>query len=116
MYIARCTSGSKGSKRGYNNEFAASQCTFVQGFGKRKKSRSTFVIDYHPAFRGLYDFLEIHNTMGLSGHFLNVTPEQSMVCFRRSKSLRDHLVRLKFQKVEGLVNGMVKCNSKRCNV
>ena len=71
------------------------------------------VIDYHPALRQLYGiFRELQNIVGLSGDFLSVMPEPPMICFRRSKSLEDHLVRAKLGKINVAVNGMVKCGGK----
>ena len=58
---------------------------------RRENNRSIFVIDYHPALKELYGiFRELQNIVGLSGDFPSVMPEPPMMCFRRSKSLKDN--------------------------
>jgi hypothetical protein len=39
-----------------------------------------------------------------------------MVCFRRSKNLKDHSVRSKLRREEETVVGMFKCGKKRCKI
>jgi hypothetical protein len=109
-------------KRCYNSEFVESQFKRVRILDRsslfkreseqirRENNKSTFIIDYHQALRELYGiFRELQNIVGLSGKFLSVMPEPPMVCFRRSKNLKDHLVRARLQKLEVAAKGMVKC-------
>ena len=116
-------------KRGYNSEFVENQFDRVRLFDRsilfnqdrgrirRDNNRGTFVIDYHPALREHYGiFRELQIIVGLSGVFLSVMPEPPMICLRRSKSLKDHLVRAKLKKINVAVNGMVKCGGKKCRV
>ena len=58
----------------------------------------------------------MQNIVGLSSKFPSVMPEPPMVCFRRSKNLRDHLVRARLHKLEVAARGMVKCGGKKCKV
>ena len=39
-----------------------------------------------------------------------------MVCFRRAKNLKDHLVRSKLRGEEETVVGMSKCGKKKCKI
>ena len=39
-----------------------------------------------------------------------------MVCFRRSKNHKDHLVRSKLKREEETVVGMFKCGKKKCKI
>ena len=39
-----------------------------------------------------------------------------MVCFRRTKNLKDHLVRAKLRREEEAVGGMFKCGKNRCKI
>jgi hypothetical protein len=61
-------------------------------------------------------FRELQNIAGLSSKFLGIMPEPHMVCFRRSKKLKDHLVRARLHKLEVAARGMVKCGGKKCKV
>ena len=81
-----------------------------RGRNKRDNNRNTFVIDHHPALRKLFGiFRELQNIVGLPSDFLSVMPEPPIICFRRFKSLKDHLVRAKLKTINVAVNGMVKC-------
>jgi hypothetical protein len=118
-------------KRGYNSEFVESQYKRVRFLDRstlfkreseqtrRENNKSTFIIDYHPALREIYGiFRELQNIVGLSSKFLSVMPEppMAMVCFRRSKNLKDHLVRARLHKLEVAARGMVKCGGGKCKV
>ena len=109
-------------KRGYNGEFVESQFKRVRFLdrsalfkreseqSRRENNKSNFIIDYHPALREIYGiFRELQNIIGLSSKFLSVMPEPPMVCFRRSKNLKDNLVRARLYKLEVAARGMVKC-------
>jgi hypothetical protein len=82
----------------------------------KNSNRKCFVIDYHPAWlRVLYNILrELQVIVSWSERFLSIMPEPPMVCFRRSKNLKDHLVRSKLRREEETVVGMLKCGKKRC--
>ena len=52
----------------------------------------------------------------LFSRFLQIMPEPPMVCFRRTKNLKDHLVRAKLRREEEAVVGMFKCGKNRCKI
>ena len=43
-----------------------------------------------------------------------IIPKEPLICNRRPKNLKDHLVRAKLRKMENGVVGMFKCGGKRC--
>ena len=45
-----------------------------------------------------------------------IFPEEPLICDRRPKTLKDHLVRAKLRMIEDAVVGMFKCDGKRCKV
>ena len=82
--------------------------------GIENSNRNCFVVDYHPALRVLYEiFRELQGIVAWSERFLYIMPEPPMVCFRRTKNLKDHLVRAKLRKEEEAVVGMFKCGKNR---
>ena len=114
-------------KRGYNADFFDDQFGRVREVdrnnllmrkeGVKKSNRNCFVIDYHPALRVLYNiFRELQVIVNWSERFLSIIPEPPMVCFRRSKNLKDHLVRSKSRREEETIVGMFKCGKKKCKI
>ena len=90
---------------------------FTQKESSEVKNSNCFVVDYHPAFSVLYGiFRELQQIVGLSDSFLSVMPEPPMICFRRCKNLKDHLVRSTLPRIKETVGGMFKCGSKKCKV
>ena len=90
---------------------------FKRKEGAEHSNRNCFVVDYHPALRALYNiFRELHVIVSWSERFLRIMPEPPMVCFRRAKNLKDHLVRSKLRGEEETVVGMFKCGKKKCKI
>jgi hypothetical protein len=114
-------------KRGYNFDFVDDQFGRVRKVdrnnllmrkeGVKNSNRNCFVIDYNPALRVLYNiFRELQVIVSCSERFLSIMPESPMVCFRRSRNHKDHLVRSKLRREEQTVVGMFKCGKKRCKI
>ena len=75
------------------------------------------MVDYHPALRALYDiFRELQVIVSWSERFLHIMSEPPMVCFRRTKNLKHHLVRSKLRGEEETVVGMFKCGKRKCKI
>lgn len=114
-------------KRGYRGDFVENQFSRMKNIKRvdllERKQRSevgnknTFVIDYHPGLQDLHGiFMELQQIVGWSDSFLKIMPDLPMICFRRAKNLKDHLVRSKLPKEQDEIGGMFKCGNKRCKV
>ena len=90
---------------------------FDRGEKNKQSNGVNLVIDYHPAFRGLYGiFKELQSVVNLSAVLGKIIPKEPMICYRRPKNLKDHLVRAKLRRMDKVVVGMLKCEGKRCKV
>ena len=100
---------------GYCSDYVDNQFERVRGVnrnsllkqkeGIENSDRNCFVVDYHPALRVLYEiFRELQGIVDWSERFLQIMPEPPMVCFRRTKNLKDHLVRTKSRREEETEN------------
>ena len=96
-------------KREYCSDYVDNQFERVWGVNrnnllKRKEgiansNRTCFAVDYHPALRVLYEiFRQLQGIVGWSERFLHIMPLPPMVCFRRTKNLKDRLVRAKLRR------------------
>ena len=114
--------------RGYDKEFVEKQfgrarevdrlTLLFNTEGKKEQGNGVnLVIDYHPALRCLYGiFRELQSVVNWSDVLSKIIPKQPLICYRRPKNLKDHLVRAKLRKIENEVVGMFKCGGKRCKV
>ena len=85
--------------------------------GVKNSNRNCFVIDFHPALRVLYNiFRELQVIVSWSERFLSIMPEQPMGCFRRSKNLKDHLVRSKLGREEETVVGCLSAERRNVKI
>jgi hypothetical protein len=106
-------------KGGYNSDFVDDQFgrvrkvdrnnLLMRKVGVKNSNRNCFVIYYHPALRVLNNiFRELQVIVSWSEKFFSIMREPPMVCFRRSKNLKDHLVRSKLRREEESVIEMFK--------
>ena len=114
--------------RGYEKDFVENQFSrarevdrcnlFDRGEKKEQSNGVNLVINYHPALRCLYGiFKELQSLVNLSAVLSKIIPKEPMICYRRPKNLKDHLVRAKLRRMnEVVVVGMFKCEGKRCKV
>ena len=113
--------------RGYEKDFVENQFSrarevdrcnlFDRGEKKDQSNGVNLVIDYHPALRCLYIiFKELQSLVNLSAVLSKIIPKEPMICYRRPKNLKDHLVRAKLHRMDEVVVGMFKCEGKRCKV
>ena len=111
--------------RGYDKEFVEKQfgrarevdrlTLLFSTEGKKEQGNGVnLVIDYHPALRCLYGiFRELQSVVNWSDDLSKIIPKQPLICYRRPKNLKDHLVRAKLRKIEnevvaGCLNAEVK--------
>ena len=113
--------------RGYEKDFVENQfsrakevdrCNLFDRREKKDQSKGVnLVIDYHPALRCLYGvFKELQSLVNFSAVLSKIIPKEPMICYRRPKNLKDHLVRAKLHRMDEVVVGMFKCEGKRCKV
>ena len=111
-------------KRGYKKEFVENKFTrarevdrlslFGRGDKNEQRNGVNLDIDYHPALRCLYGiFKEIQSVVNLSAVLGKIIPREPLICYRRPKNLKDHLVRTKLRKMVGVIVGMFNCGGKR---
>ena len=55
------------------------------------------------------DFYKLQSVVNLSANMGKIFPEEPLICDRRPKNLKDHLVRAKLRMMEDAVVGMFKC-------
>ena len=114
-------------KKGYDSHFVESHFDRVKGISRSRmftrkdscevKNSNCFMVDYHPALSALYGiFKKLQQIVCLSHSFLGIMPEPPMICFRRCKNLKDHLVRSTLPRIKETVGGMFNCGSKTCKV
>ena len=101
--------------RGYDKEFVEKQfrrarevdrlTLLFNSKGKKEQGNGVYlVIDYHPALRFLYGiFQELQSVFNRSDVLSKIIPKQPLICYRRPKNLKDHLVRAKLRKIENAV-------------
>ena len=75
------------------------------------------MIDYNPALGAIYDiFRELQVIASSTEMLLRIMPEPPMVCFRRTKNLKDHLVCSKWRGEKETVVGMFKWGKRECKI
>ena len=90
---------------------------FDRGEKKEQSRGVNLVIDYYPTLRCLHGiFKELQSVVNLSAVLSKIIPKEPMICYRRPKNLKDHLVRAKLRRMDEVVVGTFKCEGKKCKV
>ena len=87
---------------------------------KKKIDRVVFPLDYHPALPSIRAMIrKAHSVMVKDPYLKEIFPKPPMVAYRRTKSLKDLIVRAKLPSVNPRssrhLEGMKKCNKPRCS-
>ena len=109
--------------RGYEKDFVENQFSrarevdrfnlFDRGEKNEQSNGVNLVIDYHPALRCLYGiFKELQSVVNLSAVLGKIIPKEPMICYRRPKNLKDHLVRAKLRRMDEVVVGCLNAKVK----